>query len=143
MMTVGKLLKNERTKQYMSLAEVGQKCGVTRATIWKIEKGHLPKGETFGKILTDGLGFKEGGTKYNDAIAMWTNERINRGQISPGNLAGKMAAQDAGVSSEMKSFLKKVESLTSDEFEALAVALGRPAVVAGIFALNNAYERKK
>ena len=142
-MTVGKLIKEERKKQYMSLAEVGQKCGVTRATIWKIEKGHLPKGETFAKILTDGLGFKEGGKNFNDAIAMWTNERIKSGQISPGNLAGRMAEQDAGVSSEMKKFLRKVEKLTTDEFEALDVALGRPSVVAGIFALNAAYDRKK
>ena len=142
-MTISKLIKRERTKQYLSLADVGMKAGLTRATIWKMEKGHLPKGETFVKVITDGLGFKEGGEKYNEAVAMWTNERLKSGQQSAIGLAEGIADQEKEISRTMRLFLKKLQKLNPEELQEIEKAIVRPAVIKGIFALNDIYDRKK
>lgn len=50
-MNLGKIIREERKKQGLSVYKLSKKCGVTDRAIANYEKGRIPKLEQLNKIL--------------------------------------------------------------------------------------------
>lgn len=136
-MTLGEYLKGLRDRRGLSLAEVAAVPGLQRATVWKVENGHLPKGKTLTGIL-DGLGAKPDSADYREAIALWTNQRTRGGLFRPNELAGILDDQTEANRELMREFLAVVSGLDARDFAALLAAARRPAVLHALNALHQA-----
>jgi len=141
-MTLADLTKRLRASKGLSLAQVAEKAGghITRATIWKVENGYLPRGTTLGHLAA-GLGLKPGSPAYVELVALWTNARIRKGNFSPQELAGTMAGQILDNDDENLGFWEKISALDPETFDELKKALDRPEVMAALASLNRVWER--
>jgi len=69
-------LKAQLDERQLSQIEMSRRSGVDKAVVWKLCAGRaVPKGETFRKLLTKGMGIAEGTKLYNDLFSLWTNEK--------------------------------------------------------------------
>lgn len=137
-MKLSSYMKNLRENRRKSLAEVANVTGMQRATVWKVENGHLPKTGTLKKIL-EGLGIGPRSKHYKEAVALWTNERMEKDMFEPAELSSKIAKQRRMSAKEIDEFVESLSALSSQEFAAIVLAAKRPEVLR---ALNAIYESK-
>jgi transcriptional regulator with XRE-family HTH domain len=122
------------------LADVSKRAGVERTTIWKMENGFLPRGETLRKAAIKGLGLKKDSPEWEELQALWTTERTGQ-PVTAQALAGQMATNYLKNNREMEQFFLTISKLPREAWEELDKAIRRPAVLEGLAALNSLYEQ--
>jgi transcriptional regulator with XRE-family HTH domain len=138
-MTFGQKIRELRTKAGLSMYELGNRCGTPRNIIWKAEHGKtVPRPITMRKIAA-GLGIAEGSKAWQELHTLWGGDRTGQ-TISAHALTVGMKDVVSKNNKEMQAFLKSISKLSGDDFEEIRKAITRPAVVAGIRALNALFE---
>ena len=114
-MSFAKEFKSIREKKFLSLADVANKSELTRATIWKIEKGSLPKGNNFDVIISQGLGLKKSSLEYKKLVGLWSAERIKGNEMNPDSIAQKIKTYEDDLNDEAKYILKLIKALSPEQ----------------------------
>ena len=138
-MSLAKEFKAIRTKKLLSLADVAIKSDLTRATIWKIEKGRLPKGNNFEVIISEGLGLKKGSADYKKLVGLWTAERIKGQGMNADSIAEKINNHENDLNDEAKELLELIKGLDTNQLEQIKMAMERPQVLEALETLNELY----
>ncbi len=138
-MSLAKEFKAIRTKKLLSLADVANKSELTRATIWKMEQGSLPKGNNFEVIISDGLGLKKSSNDYKRLIGLWTAERIKGQGMNADSIAEKINRHENGLNDEAKELLNLLRELDTHQLEQIKMAMERPQVLLALETLNELY----
>ena len=138
-MTLAKEIKKIRAKKFLSLADVANKCGITRSTIWKLEQGNLPKGENFEIIISKGLDIKKNTTQYKQLIGLWTAERLGSQTMSNDALASKIETYGIELKDDASEFLELLKKLSPVQMEQIKLAMERPQVLLALEILNDLY----
>lgn len=138
-MSFAKEFKSIREKKFLSLADVANKSELTRATIWKIEKGSLPKGNNFDVIISQGLGLKKSSLEYKKLVGLWSAERIKGNEMNPDSIAQKIKTYEDDLNDEAKYILKLIKALSPEQMEQIKMAMERPKVLEAIETLNELY----
>lgn len=138
-MKLAKELKKIRNEKFLSLADVAEKVEVTRATVWKLEQGSLPKGENFENIITKGLGIKKGTKQYKELIGLWTAERLGSTTMSDEVLSSKIEGHENELNSDAEELIALLNELSPSEMEQIKLAMERPQVLEALATLNELY----
>ena len=138
-MSLAKEFKAIRTKKLLSLADVAIKSDLTRATIWKIETGRLPKGNNFEVIISEGLGLKKGSADYKKLVGLWTAERIKGQGMNADSIAEKINSHENDLNDEAKELLELIKGLDTNQLEQNKMAMERPQVLEALETLNQLY----
>jgi transcriptional regulator with XRE-family HTH domain len=138
-MTLAKKFKALRTARKDSLADVGKACGLARTTIWKIEHGYHPEGDTLQRACLQGLGLSKSSKDWQEIMALWTSETTGQGTTAQ-SLAGEMSRTRKKAGREMDAFLEAVSKLPHEEWAQLEKAVTRPSVMRGLASLNAIFE---
>lgn len=139
-MTLAEKFKALRADRRLSLSETGKRAKLERTTIWKIENGFLPRGDTLQKACLRGLGLKKDGPEWEEMQALWTAEGTGQ-PVTPQALAGQMATNYLRNNREMEQFFITLAKLPKEAWTELDKAIRRPAVLQGLAALNALYEQ--
>tara|TARA_R100000808_G_scaffold25089_2_gene61691 strand:+ start:9476 stop:9898 length:423 start_codon:yes stop_codon:yes gene_type:complete len=138
-MKLAKEFKKIRNSKFLSLADVANKCGITRSTIWKIEQGKLPKGENFELIISKGLGIKKNSATYKKLIGLWTAERLGSHSMSDNALSAKIEMHSDELNDDAQKLLQLMKGLSHDQVQQIKLAIERPKVLGAIETLNELY----
>lgn len=114
--------------------------------LFKIEKkGGLPTAATLSIILKTGFGIKEESPAWKEFWALWTNERMGEstGSFRPQELVNKLETQKISNHAKGDAVIAAIAKLSQADFNQLELALRRPAVLAGLAALNASYDAGK
>lgn len=74
-MKFGDLFHSIRTRQQLSLADVADRSDLHRTTIWKMERGILPRGDSLRRAISLGLRLRETSKEFQQLVALWTETR--------------------------------------------------------------------
>lgn len=136
-MKFGALFRSIRRAQRWSLADVADRCGVHRATIWKIERGeHPPRGETFRRVCLLGLRLKEDSKEFRDLRARWTELRMGVA-IDTADHVREIAGVNRRTSDDVAGLVAEIESLPEYLRTEVRRTLSTPAVLAMLKTLND------
>ena len=138
-MKLAKEFKKIRSKKLLSLADVANKCDITRSTIWKLEQGNLPKGENFKIIISKGLGIKKDSAQYRRLVGLWTAERLGAQTMTDETLSSQIKANENELRWEAKELLTLIKGLSSNQLEQIKLTLERPQVLDALETLNELY----
>lgn len=141
MKTLADKFKSLRADRGLSLADVGKRAGLERTTVWKIEHGFWPRGETLKAAVQLGLGVRVSSPEWQEVQALWAGQRVGQA-INSKSLAKRMDLQDLKRSQDVDRLLAKLAKLPSKQWDQIEKAISRPAVMRGLANLNALYEGK-
>jgi transcriptional regulator with XRE-family HTH domain len=118
-----KRIQELREDRGFSLAHLGELCGLSRGTIWKIERGALPRGETLHALATTGLGLGPNSNDYRDLVALWTESRVSHGVGSVDTFTDRRMSARGQLRKEALEIYRKIQRLTPAQAESIRAAL--------------------
>lgn len=119
-----------RKSKDLSTIEIAARVNMHKSTVSKAESGvRLPKTSTMRLICLKGLGLTERDPEFEELQALWVSERSGT-MFEPAYLAKKLSRTALPNNKEAERFFTDVASLSTEDFNALAKAVRRPAVMA-------------
>ncbi len=130
-------LRQQAAQRCPTLGDVAKRAGLDTAAVWKIEHDKGVRGDTVRRALVDGLGFAPDSAEVRRALALLT-ARSGAGKVAVTALQTEIA--DVESRQTFNQFLERavpvLAGIPASEYDAVLEALGNPATVESLAALN-------
>lgn len=125
-----------REERGLSGSDIGKRCNppLSRNTIWKFERGCMPKAPTLRNLAINGLGIKENSEDFRNLVALWTEVRLESGMGATFDEMRESAR--SGIEREMAPLVRAWKQMRPHEMAALRAAMEKPELMAVLVAAH-------